>query len=64
MGIKLSCEKLTCGKLASEKLRLSTQKIRSTFIAENTLHKLLCKLIYPVAIEDKNNILHEVDSCN
>ena len=32
---------------------LSTHKIRSFFYAENTLHKVLFKLTYPVALEDK-----------
>ena len=51
-------------ELTCEKLTLSTYKVRSAFFTENTWHKLLCKLTYPVAIEDKNNILYESDSCN
>ena len=45
MSIKLSHMKLLHA--------LSTHKIRSFFYAENTLHKVLCKLTYPVALEDK-----------
>ena len=50
----------------SEKLRriLRSHKIRSTFYTEKTLRKLLCKLKDPVATEDKNNIVYEIDYSN
>ena len=38
--------------------------IRSTFYAENTLRKLLCKLKDRVAREDKNSIVYEIDCSN
>ena len=49
-----------------EKLRriLISHKIRSTFYAESTLHKLLCKPKVWVAREDKNNIVHEINCSN
>ena len=50
----------------SEKLRriLRSHKIRSTLCTENTLRKLLCKPKDPVATEDKNNIIYEIDCSN
>ena len=50
----------------SEKLRRipKSHKIRSTFYTESTLRKLLCKLKDPVATEDKNNIVYEIDCSN
>ena len=50
----------------SEKLRriLRSHKIRSTFYTEMTLRKLLCKPKDRVAIEDKNNIVYEIDCSN
>ena len=47
----------------SEKLRriLRSHKIRSTFYTEMTLRQLLCKSKDRVAIEDKNNIVYEID---
>ena len=50
----------------SEKLRciLRSNKIRSTFYTESTLHKLLCKLKSRIATEDKNNIVYETDCSN
>ena len=41
-----------------------SHKIRSTFHTEKTLHKLLCKPKDPVATEDKNNIVYEIDCSN
>ena len=51
---------------ASEKLRrkLRSHKIRSTFYTESTLRKLLCKPKDPVAKEDKNNIIYEINCIN
>ena len=50
----------------SEKLwhTFRSHKIRSTFYAENTLRKLLCKLKDWVTAEDKNNIVYEKDCSN
>ena len=50
----------------SEKLRriLRSHKIRLTFYTEKTLRKLLCKPKNPVATEDKNNIVYEIDRSN
>ena len=50
----------------SEKLWriLISHKIRSTFCTEKTLRKLLCKPKDPVATEDKNNIVYEIDCSN
>ena len=50
----------------SEKLWciLRSHKIRSTFYTEMTLCKLLCKPKDPVATEDKNNIVYEIDCSN
>ena len=50
---------------ANEKIRrtLKSHKIRSTFYTKTTLHNLLCKAKYPVATEDKNNIVCEIDGC-
>ena len=39
-------------------------KIRSTFYAESTLRKLLCKPKDRVATEDKDNIVYEIDCSN
>ena len=51
---------------SNEKLRriLRSHKIRSTFYTEMTLSKLLCKPKDPVATEDKNNIVYEIDCSN
>ena len=38
--------------------------IRPTFYTEKTLRKLLCKPKDRVAIEDKNNIIYEIDCSN
>ena len=48
----------------SEKLRriLRSHKIRSTFYTEITLRKLLCKP--KDRVEDKNNIVYEIDCSN
>ena len=48
---------------ANEKMRrtLKPHKIRSTFYTKTTLHNLLCKAKYPVATEDQNNIVCEID---
>ena len=48
---------------ANEKIRrtLKSHKIRSTFYTKTTLHNLLCKAKYPVATEDQNNIVCEID---
>ena len=35
-------------------LKIRSHKIRSTFYAENTLRKLLCKPKYQIATDDKN----------
>ena len=43
---------------------LRSHKIRSTFCTEKTLRKLLCKPKDPVATEDKNNIVYEIDCSN
>ena len=53
-------------KGTSEKLRriLRSHKIRSTFYTEMTLHKLFCKPKDRVAIEDKNNIVYEIECIN
>ena len=50
----------------SEKLRriLRSHKIRSTFYTEKTLLKLLSKLKDPVATDEKNNIVYEIDCIN
>ena len=50
----------------SEKLWriLRSHKIRSPLYTETTLRKLLCKPKDPVAIEDKNNIVYEIDCSN
>ena len=50
----------------SEKLphKPRSHKVRSTFYTEKTLHKLLCKPKDPVATEDKNNIVYEIDCSN
>ena len=50
----------------SEKLRriLRSHKTRSTFYNEKILRKLLCKPKDPVATEDKNNIVYEIDCSN
>ena len=50
----------------SEKLQriLRSHKIRSTFYAENTLRKLLCKPKDRVATEDKNSVVYEIDCSN
>ena len=39
-------------------------KIRSTFNTEKTLRKFFCKPKHPVATEDKNNIIYEIDCSN
>ena len=51
---------------SSEKLQriLGSHKIRSTFYTEKALRKLLCKSKDRVAIEDKNNIVYEIDCSN
>ena len=41
---------------------LTSHKIRSFIYTESTLRKLLCKPKDRVAIEDKNNIVYEIDS--
>ena len=53
-------------KATSEKPQriLRSHKIRSTFYTEMTLSKLLCKPKDPVATEDKNNIVYEIDCSN
>ena len=63
--IKISI-KLPYVEGTSEKLRriLRSHKIKSTFYAENILRKLLCKLKDRVAIEDKSNIVYEIDCSN
>ena len=43
---------------------LTSHKIRSTFYTEKALRKLLCKSKDRVAIEDKNNIVYEIDCSN
>ena len=43
---------------------LRSQKIKSTFYTESTLHKLLCKRKDRVATEDKSNIVYEIDRSN
>ena len=43
---------------------LKSHKIRSTFYTESTLQKLLCKLKDGEALEDKNNIVYEIDCSN
>ena len=50
----------------SEKLRriLTSHKIGTTFYAENTSHKLLCKPKDRVSAEDNNNIFYKVDCSN
>ena len=50
----------------SEKLQriVKYHKIRSTFCTEKTLRKFLCKPKDPVATEDKNNIVYEIDCSN
>ena len=49
-----------------EKLRriLRSYKIRSTFYTESTLRKLLRKAKDPVAIEDKNKVVYEINCSN
>ena len=51
---------------ASEELRriIRSHEIRSTFYTENTLPKLLCKTKDRVAVENKNNIVYEIDCSN
>ena len=53
-------------KACSGKLRriLRSQKIRCTFYTESTLRKLLGKLKDRVNIEDKKNIVYEIDCSN
>ena len=50
----------------SEKLQciLRSQKTRSTFYADGTLHELLCKSKGWVTTEDKNNIVYGNDCSN
>ena len=50
----------------SEKLRrtFKSDKIRSIIYTESTLLKLLCKTKDRVALEDKNNIVNEIDCSN
>ena len=43
---------------------LRSHKIRSNFYTENNLCKLLCEPKDPVATEDKNNIVYEIDCSN
>ena len=47
----------------SENLKqtLRSHKIKSTFYTDSTLHKVFWKLKDPVATEDKNYILYEID---
>ena len=49
-----------------EKLRriLRSYKIRSTFYTESTLRKLLRKAKDPLAIEDKNKVVYEINCSN
>ena len=61
MSINLSYVEGTSEKL----LRiLRSHKIRSIFYTESTLLKILCKPKDRVAMEDKNNIVHEIDCSN
>ena len=64
-GIRISIN-LPYVEGTSEKLLriLRSHKIRSTFYAEMTLRKLLCKPKDRVATEDKNNIFYETDCSN
>ena len=39
---------------------LALKEIRSTFYAENTLPKLLCKAKSRLAADDRNNIIYEI----
>ena len=41
-----------------------SHKVRSTFNTEKTLRKFFCKPKDPVAPEDKNNIVYEIDCSN
>ena len=52
-------------KGTSEKLRsiLRSYKIRYTFLIESTFSKLLCKLIYRVAAEEKSSIIYDCSNC-
>ena len=43
---------------------LALKEIRSTFHAENTLPKLLCKAKARLAADDRNNIIYEIDFHN
>lgn len=43
---------------------LRSQKIRSNFYTESTLHNLLCKHKDRVATHDRNNIVYVIDSDN
>ena len=43
---------------------LRSQKIRSNFYTESTLHNLLCKHKDRVATYDRNNIVYVIDSYN
>ena len=54
----------TSGVYSNLRCILKSHKIRSTFYTDNTMHKLLCKLKDPVATEDKNNMVHEINYCS
>ena len=58
MSINLLCVWATSENL---KQTLRSHKIKSTFYTDSTLHKVFWKLKDPVATEDKNYILYEID---
>ena len=49
------------GTSEKQQRKLRSQKIRSTYYTENTLHKLLCNPKDRVSTKDKNKVAHEID---